>query len=199
LSPEKLLIKQDVEKHLPLLLAFSAILIGAILMFSLVIRADFPRNDGGLFYVMVKDLIANDYRLPKNTSYDYAQLPYVYPPLSFYLAALLADIFRFSLLEIERWLPFFFSLSSILAFGLLARTILGSNFQAALSMLAFALLPTAFDRLIMGGGLARAPGLFFCLLSLNWIYKLFFTKSRQFIVPAVIFSTLTVLTHPQYA
>jgi hypothetical protein len=195
----KLFSEKDVEKHLPRFLAFFAMLIGAILMLSLVLREDFPRNDGGMFYVMVKDLIANNYRLPENTSYNNAHIPYVYPPLSFYLAALLSDIFSFSLIEIERWLPFFFSLSSILALGLLARAILKSNIQAALSMLAFALLPPTFDRLIMGGGLARAPGLFFCLVSLYWINRLFQTKSGKFIIPAIVFSAFVVLTHPVYA
>jgi len=191
-------INQKNDDHLLVLIACLSLLVGAILLLTAVLRDSFPRNDGGMLVVMVKDLITNHYRLPQFTTYNYSQIPYTYPPLSLYFMAILKDLLGISLIEIERWMPLVFSLLCIPATGLLTRSVLKSNIQAALSMLAFALLPTTFDRLIMGGGVARAPGLLFTLLALNWIYLMYDQKSRRHIPLAVLFSALVVLNHPQY-
>ena len=47
-----------------------ATLIGGFIRFYIVLQSDFPLNDGGLFYTMIKDLIANNYHLPLVTSYN---------------------------------------------------------------------------------------------------------------------------------
>src|SRR5688572_1119349 len=68
------------------LILLAAIIFGFVVRLILVFAGDgFPLNDGGLFYVMVEDLKANDYRLPQYTSYNGGQIPYAYPPAIFYL------------------------------------------------------------------------------------------------------------------
>jgi hypothetical protein len=67
----------DIDPSL-LFLAIS-ILIGGYIRISGVLQSDFPLNDGGLFYTMIKDLMANGYRLPVTTSYNHLNLPFAYP------------------------------------------------------------------------------------------------------------------------
>jgi hypothetical protein len=187
------------ENPLPIFLGGLAIIIGSALLVVPLLRSDFPLNDGGLFYVMVKDLVANHYRLPYFTSYNDSGIPFVYPPLPIYFTGFLYGVVGVHLIQLLRWLPLIFTILSIPAFGLLSQTILKSRIQSALAMLSFALLLPPFNRLIMGGGLTRAPGLLFSLLALCWIYRLYTEHSRRHVLLSAIFSVLVVLSHGVYA
>ena len=74
-----------------------ATLIGGYIRLKIVLESDFPLNDGGLFYTMIKDLIANNYHLPFSTTYNQINLPYVYPPLMFYFSGFLAELTSWNL------------------------------------------------------------------------------------------------------
>ena len=180
-----------------------AILLGGALRIVFVLRANFPYNDGGLFYMLVNELVANSFRLPAFSAYNSTHLPVVYPPLAFYLAGLINSLLGVSVIQIQRWLPLIFSLLTIPVFAWLSRAILKNPAAAALATLAFALLPNSTDRLLMGGGLTRAPGFFFALVALTWIYRLFENgydnRHRRELWLAILFSALTVLSHPVYA
>ncbi|MBC7251439.1 MAG: hypothetical protein H5T62_14295 [Anaerolineae bacterium] len=132
-----------------------AILFGALVRFAPALDSPFPINDGGLFYAMMGDLIAADYNFPLYTTYNAAHIPFAYPPLPFYLTALLSQWLGIPLLSLIRWLPPLVTTLTIPAFYLLARAILKSRLQASLASVAFAMLPRAFDLFIVGGGLTR--------------------------------------------
>jgi hypothetical protein len=176
-----------------------AILLGGALRLVFVARVDFPYNDGGLFYTLVNELVANGFRIPAFSAYNATHLPVVYPPLAFYLAGLIKFSFGVSVVEIQRWLPLVFSLLTIPAFAWLSQVILKNPAAAALATLAFALLPNSTDRLLMGGGLTRAPGFFFSLIALTCIYRLFESGRKGDLWPAILFSALTLLSHPVYS
>ncbi len=180
-----------------------AILLGGALRIVFIARVDFPYNDGGLFYTLVNELVANGFRLPAFSAYNATHLPVVYPPLAFYLAGLIHFLFGVPVVDLQRWLPLVFSLLTIPAFAWLSRAILKNPPAAALATLAFALLPNSIDRLLMGGGLTRAPGFFFALIALTCIYNLFESgfdsHRRRYLYLAILFSALTVLSHPVYA
>jgi len=89
------------------------VIIGAVIRLGFILRNDFPLNDGGLFYKMTQELQANHYLLPKFTSYNQANIPFAYPPLPFYVAALVNSLFRIDLLVVFRFLPFVLNLASI--------------------------------------------------------------------------------------
>ncbi len=52
------------------------------------VGTDFPLNDGGLFATMIQDLVNNRLLLPASTTYNGLDIPFAYPPLAFYVAAL---------------------------------------------------------------------------------------------------------------
>lgn len=64
----------------------TAVTLGLILRLLPALSADFPLNDGGLFYLMTRELQGAHYALPVYTSYNSAQIPFAYPPLAFYIA-----------------------------------------------------------------------------------------------------------------
>src|SRR5689334_7736814 len=84
----------------------AAVLVGVGVRAFHVLHFDFPLNDGGLFYQMARDLQNNGYKLPSETTYNSAHIPFGYPPLGMYLAALLDDITPFSLMDMFRIIPF---------------------------------------------------------------------------------------------
>ncbi|MFM8427194.1 MAG: hypothetical protein ACKOBL_18670, partial [Chloroflexota bacterium] len=67
-----------------LLFVFAITLLAASLRLSAPLSAFFPLNDGGLFFQMITDLQSNSYKIPDFTSYNFASIPYAYPPLAFY-------------------------------------------------------------------------------------------------------------------
>lgn len=182
----------------PALVMF-ATLAGLAIRLAPALAADFPLNDGGLFYAMTSGLRAENYALPVFVQYNGAAIPFAYPPLGFYFTGLITDLLRADLLDVMRWLPPLVSALSIPAFYLLARRLSPSKTTAALAAVIFALTPRAFAWLIMGGGVTRAPGFLFAILTLACAHRLFTAPSHRLILWTSIWAALTVLTHPEAA
>jgi hypothetical protein len=176
-----------------------ALVLGAFVRLVHVLSSDFPLNDGGLFYVMIEDLRRSHYALPMYASYNSAGIPFAYPPLPFYVAALLSDLTRLPALEIVRLVPAIISVLTIPAFYVLSRSLLPSATQSAFAVFAFALLPRAFEWLIMGGGLTRSMGLLFALLALHQALKLYRSRDKRFAISTALLAALAVLSHPETA
>jgi hypothetical protein len=177
----------------------SVTIVGALVRGGHTLASDFALNDGGLFFVMVRDLQAAGFALPPTTSYNDAGLPYAYPPLGFYVAGLLAAIGPWSLAGLFRWLPLGLSVLTIPAFWLLARAVLASQQPAILATAAFALLPMSFQWAIMGGGLTRGLGFVCAVLGLRYVYELYTRPSRRAIILATVLAAGTALSHPAMA
>ena len=157
----------------------------------------FPLNDGGMFYAMVEDLRAASYALPAETSYNGGDIPYVYPPFSFYVAAVLVDLGGWSLIDVFRLLPLIVSVLTIVAFYPLARTLPGDRLWAAVATLLFALAPRAFDWEIAGGGLTRSFGFLFAILAINQAYRLYERPTALKAAALAAFWALALLSHPE--
>lgn len=159
--------------------------------------AGFPLNDGGLFYAFIMDILAHGFSLPSVSSYNTASIPLAYPPLAFYLAALLHVVLRLPVLQLLLYVPSLLSVAAIPAFYFLAREMLGSTRQAALAAVVFSLLPRTFDWLIMGGGITRALGLLLALLVMGQLVLLFTKPSSRPLLPTIILGGLLVCSHPE--
>jgi len=175
--------------------------IGAAVALGTYVRAtrtfshDFPLNDGGLFFTMVQDLQRAHYQLPAITSYNAADIPFTYSPFGLYIAALVNDITRISLTNIFRFLPFLVVTATMLAFFLLARSVLKSKPAVLAALLAFALIPRSFIWLIMGGGMTRAFGFLFAILALYTVHEMYEREEIGLVFPTALFSGLTILSH----
>ncbi len=150
----------------------TAIGLGALVRLLPVAAGEFPLNDGGLFYRMTEDLIAGGFGMPLMTTYNGGGIPFGYPPLGFYLLGGLHAATGIRILELMRWLPALFSVLTIPAFYLLARRLLQRTDDAALATLVFALIPRSHEWILMGGGIARAPGMLFSILALAQVMRL---------------------------
>ncbi len=179
--------------------AIAATLLGSGVRLVFVLYLDFPVNDGGLFYSMTEDIQANGYRLPATTSYNSAGIPFAYPPLPLYAAAVMNDLTGISLLTLFRALPLIASVATIPAFFLVSRNILRSPLAVQASVITFALIPRTFDWQISGGGMTRGFGLLFALLALHQATRYLLKDAQRAWVWMGLFAGLTVLCHLEMA
>lgn len=189
----------DLSERAFVLLLSVAVALGVIVRASFVLAADFPIGDGGLFYQMVRDLQHAGYALPESTAYNGAHIPYVYPPLMLYAAALVDRLTPLTLFDALRWLPLLGSTLTIVAFAALARDMLVSRTATVLAVFCFAMIPRSFVWLLMGGGLTRGFGLAFAILTIHAAYLLYTRRERRFAVYATLFASLALLTHIEMA
>jgi hypothetical protein len=183
------------EKYGLLLILVLYLALGTAIRSFFILRADFPLNDGGMFYQMTRELENNRFILPAYTNYNLAGIPYAYPPLPFYLAGVLETGLNIDLLRLELILPVAFNVLAILAFFDLSRQILKRDYQALHATLAFAIIPPAYEWLIMGGGLARSPAYLFSILALGQFFRAIRTVSRKSILLSIFFTSLTGYCH----
>lgn len=155
-----------------------------------------PINDGGMFYIMIGNLNANHFLIPAFTTYNNIQIPFAYPPLSFYLGGLIS-LMGISTLDILRWLPPIISTLTLPAFYWMASIILGSRTKSALATLAYALVPRSFSWYVMGGGLSRSLGVFFLLLTCGSAWAMFTKPSWRYLSQTALFSAGAILSHPE--
>lgn len=147
------------------------------------IFGNFPTGDGGLFWVMASELRDNGLAPPMTTAYNDAGIPWVYPPLGLYLAAVVG-----AGIEWFRILPALIAIATIPAVWLVARPLVGER-AAVVATIAYGLSSTAYVGLVAGGGITRGPGLLLGLLTL-W------AMLRRHAVLAGVLGGLVILAHP---
>lgn len=137
-----------------------AVLLGLAVRLPFFTKNDFTLNDGALFVQMAQAVLENGFALPKNIQYNMTEIPFAYPPLSFYIVALLSKFVGWDVFDVVRYLPLFFNILSIAGFVLLAARFTRESIGLLAAALIFPLLPKSYEWLIMGGGVTRSVGFF---------------------------------------
>jgi hypothetical protein len=143
------------------------VVIAAVVAFRVYLLAatDFPINDGGLFYAFVQGIARTFPALPESVSYNGLTIPFAYPPLAFWIGALLTKL-GLAPLEVVRVTPIVMNIVYILLFALLLLRSGRSALFTGLALLCLCTMPRSFGWLVMGGGLSRGLGAIFLLLTL---------------------------------
>ncbi len=172
--------------------------LGFFLRWQFFSKSDFVMNDGGLFYRMAQDLIANGFRLPATTTYNNSQIPFAYPFLSMYAAAFSAQYLHIDLVQFFRFYPLIFNLASIPAYYFLAKELTQDRPIAYLATTIYAISLPAYEWLIVGGGLTRSPAHTYFVVSLTLFLVYIRTNRRLLLGLAVLFAGLMVMHHIEY-
>lgn len=184
-------------------LGVALVLGGALRAYSLFVLP-FAINDGGLFWAMTRAIENANIALPARVAYPTLSpdVPFCYPPLGFYAAALLEKI-GVPLAIVFRWLPWAWSVATIWAFWRLARAWWENEtngaWAAGAATLGWALLPWSFVWNVMGGGIARAPGLLFAFVAIEAALRLWRDNETRKWWPLVFFLALALATHLERA
>jgi len=174
------------------------------LRFYAPLRSDFPLMDGGMFLVAAREVATHGFALPPTLPYPTVvpNIPFCYPPLAFYLVALLRVV-GVPLETSLRFVPAFFSTACIWALWRLSLAVFADwkerRAMAGLSALTFALLPFPFLSLMAGGGLTRAPGLFFALWGVERGVLFWRDGDKRAFWGAAVLLALCIITHLERA
>ena len=150
---------------------WAILLLGTVLLLTfahrifLLVSTEFPINDGGLFYGFVRQIEPVFPALPDTVSYNELQLPFAYPPLSFWLVALMGKL-GVDTLAIFHVAPILMNLVYISLFAVVLRRNGASLMFVALTMLFFCSMLRTFEWLVMGGGIPRGLGSLFLMATL---------------------------------
>lgn len=175
------------------------LLVGGAIRFVPVLGSGFPLNDGGLFAQMSRDLAAHGMTLPTFTTYNGEQIPFAYPPLGLYLAAILGSLPGLSVVAVLQFAPATIATTSIFVVHLLACRLGGSAWFGVAAAGAFALMPRSYIWLVGGGGMTRALGLLLALLAIHQGIGLVQSGARRQLILTALFGGLTALAHPHAA
>lgn len=154
----------------------------------------FPANDGGLFAVVVDDLNAGSFAFPRYFDYNGLEIPFAYPPLGFYVAAVATKL-GMSTADALVVIPVAASILTVFAFFPLAIRLLRDERTAVFATAVFAFTPRSFNWEIMGGGLTRSLGFLFAIAALTFVYDTFANGDRRAMVVAAILGSLALLSH----
>lgn len=158
---------------------------------------DWPLGDGGLFYVMIGDIIAAGFALPDSISYQGGIIPFAYPPLAFYVAGVVETTTQLARSDVMRVTPTVTVLSCVAAMYLVAAEIGPSRRHALVSTAFFGALLGLTDLLSSGGGLTRSMGLLLALLATWQGIRMYHTGRWRNVAATALLAGLALLSHPQ--
>ena len=161
------------------------------------ISFDAPFHLGGLYYEFSRQIILNHFNLPLNIPYySPGGIPFVYPPLSFYLQALVMKLFSPPIfVTVDLLPPLLAALSVPLFYWIICQLTEDRRIQAA-SLFAFALMPSAFVNQIEGAGLAEACGTLALLALLGFLFRFEKRPSLANAILAGVMLGLCILSSP---
>jgi hypothetical protein len=160
----------------------------------------FPVGYGGLYALFSEQIVKNHFILPLTIPfYGPGGIPFAYPPLSFYLMAVINYLFRLAPLVYLRFAgPVLFLACSIPMFYL-TKKITHSAAIACIASIFLISYPQSFVIHGEAAGMTRALALFFSLSGLYFFLRALDEFTLRITFFSGLFFGLTVLTHPTYA
>ncbi len=182
------------------LLWMTPALVAGVCIFLFYLEShQYPAFGAGLYFRIAEEIVANGYALPERIpGYTADGVPFAYPPLMFYVLAVLQDLTGLRAVTIARFLPGVVSVAYLVPLYFVARDLLDSRTQAALAAFVVAVSPPVLQWHISAGGIVRAPATLFALTGIYAGLRLFRYAERRWLVPAMAAFALTILTHPVY-
>lgn len=159
----------------------------------------FPASGGGLYTTIAREIAANGYRSPSQIpGYTASGVPFAYPPLQFYLLAILLDV-GLDPLMVMRIAPGLAVVASTLPVYLLARDLADSRPVGSIAAASVALNPQILQWHVTAGGFVRAFAFLYALTAVYAGYHVFGRGGRRAVAVGLLAFGMTLLTHPTYS
>ena len=175
-----------------------ALIAGLLVSVSYLSTHPYPAYGAGLYLQIAEEIRAGGYALPTVIPY-YTQggVPFAYPPLMFYVAAVLGEL-GVAPLTISRLVPATVTVLYLIPYYAVAGELLETRRRAGLATLFLAVCPPALQWHLSAGGMVRAPAFLFSLCGIYAGVRLFKRGDQLWVIPGLVLFGLTVLTHPVY-
>jgi len=156
-----------------------------------------PFDLGGLFYEMSLQIINNSFHLPTHIPYySVGGLPFAYPPITFYIQAILIKVFSLGPFITVNLLPPVFSVLSLISFFFLSSKYLNTRIGIIVAFLTFATLPQAFIEQIEAQGLAESFGTLVLIWYTYFLISLYRKPSNPTLIASGIFLGINIMSGP---
>lgn len=176
--------------------------LAGILYFWNAFRYTLPVGYGGLFGLMSEKIAAKGFVLPASIPfYGPGGIPFAYPPVGLYVAALVERFGGIPYLEYARWQPAIMSVAFAVMFYWLARLILGSRGAALVAVVVVVAASEVTDNQATASGVVRSLAGFWMVASCI-VAILAYRASRHrmaLVVGAGVLYGLLLATHLSYA
>jgi hypothetical protein len=176
-----------------------ALLPGVVAVAVYLLTNAYPAYGAGLYAQIAERIVARGYAPPARIpGYTADGVPFAYPPLQFYVFAVLLDLGG-DPVAVSRFLPGVAVVASLLPVYLLARDYTGSRPAGSAAAAMVALNPQVLQWHVSAGGVVRAFAFLYALTAIYAGYHVFTSGSRRAVVAGLLAFGLTVLTHPTYS
>jgi len=140
----------------------------------------YPAYGAGLFLETAAQIAAYGYGLPPRIpGYTAGGIPFAYPPLAFYVLAVLVDGVGVDPIAVARFLPGLLVIACLLPYYGIASELTASSRVATLATLLFATAPAVLKWHVSAGGVVRALAFLFALASVYAGVRLFKTHAPR--------------------
>lgn len=172
---------------------------GLFFFFYNAFRFEMPLGFSGMYTLMAEQISDNHYKLPEIIPfYGPGGVPFAYPPLGFYVMALVKDMFDISSMVYLRFMPPLFSLFALLPLFLLVQRKTSSFWSAYFSVFFLLFSPTLYYNHIWAAGMVRGLAFMLMLCGIYFFYLALEKKEKIYIAFSGIFLGLTILSHLFY-
>lgn len=176
-----------------------AITVSMVVYLAYLAIYPFPAHGAGLYLAIAEQISAHGYRLPETIPYYTVDgVPFAYPPLMFYVIAVLHDTFGIDPISLTRYLPGLITVVYLIPYYYLAKEVLESPSQAGSATVLLAVTPVVLKWHLAAGGIVRASAFLFVLTGLYTGIRTFKGTDRRWLLPSIVLFALTILTHPVY-
>lgn len=178
---------------------------GAVAVAVYLATNPYPAYSAGLYAKIAEQIAGGGYAPPVAIpGYTADGVPFAYPPLQFYVFAVLLDL-GIGPVAVARWLPGVGVLAALVPIYLLGRDVADSRPAGAAAAALVALNPQVLEWHLSAGGVVRAFAYLYAMTAIYAGYRLFDAdrgghgrRRRAVALGAAAFG-LTVLTHPTYS
>jgi hypothetical protein len=171
----------------------SVVIVFAIGIFFRVVHLFFipkgvPFDLGGLYYEFALQIEQANFHFPVTIPfYTNGGLPFAYPPLVFFIEALIIHLFQPDKFLLVNILPPIFLVISLFVFYGLTRKLFPENkTMQVISLLAFAILPNAYQGSIQASGVVEAFSSIIVILFMYFTVGLKFEKIWDFVIVGAV-------------
>ena len=172
--------------------------VGLVVRVAPVLWVGAPINGGGLYVEFSRQVAAQGFAYPTHVPHYSADgLPFAYPPLAFYVAAVTAELLPVTLYDFFKFAPALLSVLTIPLFHRLATRTLRERWWALAATALYSVSPAAFGDFLPGDGYVEVVGTLLFLLFVVAAYRSFVDEWdwRAVLATGVLFGLCT-LTSP---
>ena len=175
-------------------------LLSYIPLFGNALRYDLPLGYSGLYSLMSEEIVKNKFLLPDTIPfYGPGGLPFMYPPLGFYIMAISTRFLGISQWGYLIYAAPFFSLLSLIPLYYFALKISKSRVAASVCVVVTAYSSRVYMVHTLSAGMIRALAFLLVMTALYFYVRALQEEKNLFYALASLFFALTFLTHWLYA